>query len=309
MKQMMMVVASAALTVMMTGCGESQPKLTLNGAGASFPAPIYNVWTYAYSQSDAGAEVSYQSVGSGAGRNQIKEGTVDYAGTDDPVSAENCAAWGLIQFPLVRGPVVPIVNLPGFASGELKLSNEVLAKLFLGEITYWNDPQIVALNPGKALPALAVQVVHRSDSSGTSAIYTGYLSKVSPVWQEKVGAGANVKWPCGIGGAKNPGVCNNVAKIAGAIGYTEYTYALNAKLTVVSLPDAIGVYTMPDKSNWPILGTTYILLRQDTEPTKMAALKAYFRWCLTEGKTSAVEYHYTPLSQAEVDALLNGVLK
>ncbi len=309
MKYKTLRVASLMLAASLTAVTAQAERIQLNGAGASFPAPVYQVWTYAYTASEAGAAVNYQSVGSGAGRNQIREKTVDFAGTDDPVSPEDCKAWGLVQIPMLRGPVVPIVNLPKVKAGALKLTPKTLAKLFLGEITQWDDPQIAAENPGLKLPSLKVTVVHRADSSGTSAIFTRWLSSVSPEWKEKVGAGSSVKWPCGLGGQKNPGVCNNVAKIRGAIGYTEYTYALEAKLSVVSLPNEKGTFTRPDVTDWPILGTTYLLFRKDTPADKLAALKAYLRWCFTEGTPLAVNLHYTALSQAERDALLNGVLK
>ncbi len=300
---MLVAVASVALHA-------QAERLSLNGAGASFPAPVYQAWTYAYTEAGLGASVNYQSVGSGAGRNQIREGTVDFAGTDDPVSEADCKAWGLTQFPLLRGPVVPVVNLPKVKKGTLHLSNETLALLFLGEITQWDDPRIAADNPGVKLPKnLSVTVVHRADSSGTSAIFTRWLSAVSPKWKEQVGAGASVKWPCGLGGQKNPGVCNSVAKIRGAIGYTEYTYAREAGLSVVQLDNASGAKVDPEKSDWPILGTTYILVRNDTPAEKRAALNAYFRWCLTDGAPVATTLRYTPLSQAERDALLKGVLK
>lgn len=287
----------------------AQDRLRLTGAGASFPAPVYQVWSYGYTEGDLGAAVNYQSVGSGAGRNQIREGTVDFAGTDDPVSAADCEAWGLVQFPMLRGAVVPIVNLPRVPRGALRLSPETLAGLFLGEIKKWDDPRVQADNPGLKLPkGLRVTVVHRSDSSGTSAIFTSWLASVSPAWKARVGAGASVKWPCGLGGQKNPGVCNNVAKVRGAIGYTEWTYALEAGLSVVQLKDEAGTWVEPSSGSWPLMGTTYILLRKDTPAEKLAALKAYFRWCLTEGLGQARELHYTPLPEAEREALLKGVL-
>lgn len=301
--------ASLAVACSPSGDGASAERLTLNGAGASFPAPVYNVWTYAYTSANLGAKVNYQSVGSGAGINQIKAKTVDFAGTDSPLTPAECEEAGLIQFPILRGAVVPIVNLPGIAADRLKLDNALLADLFLGRVTRWNDARIAALNPGLKLPDLAVSVVHRSDSSGTSFVFTDYLSSVSADWKTVVGAGANVKWPTGIGGQKNPGVCNAVAKIAGAIGYTEYTYALEAKLSTVLLPDAQGAFVAADAAAWPILGTTYILVRKDTEPTKMDALKAYFRWCYEQGAGHAVRLHYAPLAAEEAARVIGSVLK
>lgn len=285
-------------------------RLTLNGAGASFPAPVYQVWTYTYTQANLGAAVNYQSIGSGAGINQIKAGTVDFAGTDSPLAEAQCKEAGLTQFPMLTGAVVPIVNLPRVKAGQLKLSNDTLARLFLGEITNWNDPRIAAENPGVRLPKdLPVTVVHRSDGSGTSFVYTSWLSSVSADWKAKVGAGANVKWPVGIGGQKNPGVCNSVAKVRGAIGYTEYTYALEAKLITVSLKDKAGAWQQPDSPAWPILGTTYILVRNDAPAAKLDALKAYFRWCFKDGASQAAALHYTPLAQEAAANVLDGALK
>lgn len=297
--------------------------LTLNGAGASFPAPVYQQWTYAYSQQGK-AKVNYQSLGSGAGLSQIKAGTVHFAGTDSPLSASEQDEAGLIQFPMLTGGVVVIINVPGVKSGALKLSRAVLADIFLGKITNWNDPAIAELNPGVRLPRnLKITVVRRSDSSGTTFIFTDYLSKISGEWKENVGAGSSVKWPVGLGGQKNPGVCNNVAKIRGSIGYTEYTYAVEAKLNCVQLENQSGAFIaptaksfaasaanadwknapglvmmltdQPGAESWPITGVTYILLRKDTPEKEKAALKDYFNWCFSEGAASAARLNYVPL--------------
>lgn len=299
--------------------------LTLNGAGASFPAPVYQLWTYAYTQTGK-AKVNYQSLGSGAGLSQIKAGTVDFAGTDNPLTIEEQAEAGLIQFPMLTGGVVVIVNVPGVKSGELKLSRAVLADIFLGKISNWNDPAIAALNPGVKLPkSLPITVVRRSDSSGTTFIFTDYLSKISGEWKDKIGAGSSVKWPVGIGGQKNPGVCNNVAKIRGGIGYTEYTYAVEAKLNCAQLENREGKFVAPAAANfaasaanadwnnapgflmmltdqpgadsWPITGVTYILLRKDTSAERREALKDYFNWCFTDGAASASRLNYVPIPE------------
>lgn len=299
--------------------------LTLNGAGASFPAPVYQLWTYAYTQTGK-AKVNYQSLGSGAGLSQIKAGTVDFAGTDNPLTIEQQAEAGLIQFPMLTGGVVVIVNVPGVKSGELKLSRAVLADIFLGKISNWNDPAIAALNPGVKLPkSLPITVVRRSDSSGTTFIFTDYLSKISGEWKDKIGAGSSVKWPVGIGGQKNPGVCNNVAKIRGGIGYTEYTYAVEAKLNCAQLENREGEFVAPAAANfaasaanadwnnapgflmmltdqpgadsWPITGVTYILLRKDTSAERREALKDYFNWCFTDGAASASRLNYVPIPE------------
>ena len=299
--------------------------LTLNGAGASFPAPVYQLWTYAYTQTGK-AKVNYQSLGSGAGLSQIKAGTVDFAGTDNPLTIEQQAEAGLIQFPMLTGGVVVIVNVPGVKSGELKLSRAVLADIFLGKISNWNDPAIAVLNPGVKLPkSLPITVVRRSDSSGTTFIFTDYLSKISGEWKDKIGAGSSVKWPVGIGGQKNPGVCNNVAKIRGGIGYTEYTYAVEAKLNCAQLENREGEFVAPAAANfaasaanadwnnapgflmmltdqpgadsWPITGVTYILLRKDTSAERREALKDYFNWCFTDGAASASRLNYVPIPE------------
>lgn len=334
-------VFASASALLLPGCGDAENAIpakkpaanaiTLNGAGASFPAPVYQLWTYAYTQTGK-ASVNYQSLGSGAGLSQIKAGTVDFAGTDSPLTAEQQAEAGLIQFPMLTGGVVVIVNVPGVKSGELKLSREVLADIFLGKITNWNDPAIAKINPGVRLPKnLKITVVRRSDSSGTTFIFTDYLSKISGEWKEKVGAGSSVKWPVGVGGQKNPGVCNNVAKIRGSIGYTEYTYALEAKLNCTQLENQSGAFIaptaksfaasaanadwknapgflmmltdQPGAESWPITGVTYVLLRKDADAGTKAALKDYFNWCFTEGASSAARLNYVPVPENVVSLI------
>lgn len=271
-------------------------RLELNGAGGSFPAPLYQKWCYAYTQAGLGAKVNYQSVGSSAGISQIKAGTVDFAGTDAPLTADACKAAGLEQFHMVSGAVVPAVNLPGVADGALTLDGATLADIYLGKVTRWNDAKIAALNPGVKLPDLKITVVHRGDGSGTTHIFTTYLSAVSPEWKERFGAATQLKWPCGIAGQKNPGVCNNVRRIKGAIGYTEYTFALESKLSVAHLA-VNGKTAAPDAADWPILGKTYILTRNDTPAEKKAALQAYFDWCFANGGETAKKLHYIPVAR------------
>jgi len=333
--------ALAASVFLSSGCGDAENAgtpnapvknaITLNGAGASFPAPVYQLWTYAYTQSGK-ATVNYQSLGSGAGLSQIKAGTVDFAGTDSPLTAEQQAETGLVQFPMLTGGVVVIVNVPGVKSGELKLSRAVLSDIFLGRITNWNDPAIAKINPGVRLPKdLKITVVRRSDSSGTTFIFTDYLSKISGEWKNAIGAGSSVKWPVGIGGQKNPGVCNNVAKSRGSIGYTEYTYAVEAKLNCVQLENRAGTFIaptaksfaasaanadwknapgflmmltdQPGAESWPITGVTYILIRKDADAGTQAALKDYFNWCFTEGASSAARLNYVPIPENVVSLI------
>lgn len=342
-KMLIGTLASALATSVFfcSGCGDAasagtpnapgKSAITLNGAGASFPAPVYQQWTYAYTQTGK-ATVNYQSLGSGAGLSQIKAGTVDFAGTDSPLTAEQQAEAGLVQFPMLTGGVVVIVNVPGVKSGELKLSREVLADIFLGKITNWNDPAIAKINPGVSLPKdLKITVVRRSDSSGTTFIFTDYLSKISGEWKNEIGAGASVKWRVGIGGQKNPGVCNNVAKIRGSIGYTEYTYAVEANLNCAQLENRAGKFLAPTAKNfaasaanadwknapgflmmltdqpgaesWPITGVTYILMRKDADAGTQAALKDYFNWCFSEGASSAARLNYVPIPENVVSLI------
>jgi phosphate transport system substrate-binding protein len=272
-------------------------RIELNGAGGSFPAPLYQKWCYAYTQSGKGAKVNYQSVGSSAGIAQIKAGTIDFAGTDAPLSDADCQAAGLEQFHMVSGAVVPAVNLPGVKSEQLVLDGATLTDIYLGKITRWNDAKIAALNPGLKLPDLKITVVHRGDGSGTTHIFTSYLTQVSSEWKERFGAATQLKWPCGIAGQKNPGVCNNVRRIKGAIGYTEYTFALESKLTVATLAGADGKGISPTAANWPILGKTYILTRKDSSAEKKAAMQAYFDWCFAEGGPTATQLHYIPVKK------------
>lgn len=285
------IALSAAAT---TAVGFSADRVELNGAGGSFPAPLYQKWCYEYTQAGLGAKVNYQSVGSSAGISQIKSGTIDFAGTDAPLSAEECEKAGLSQFHMVSGAVVPAVNLSGVANGALTLDGKTLADIYLGKITRWNDGRIAALNPGLTLPDLKITVVHRGDGSGTTHNFTTYLTAVSSEWKNRYGAATQLKWPCGIAGQKNPGVCNNVRRIKGAIGYTEYTFALESKLNVAKIA-VNGKAEVPTSATWPILGKTYILTRKDTPADKQAALKAYFDWCFEKGGPTAEKLHYIPV--------------
>ncbi len=318
--------------------GESiEAQTTINGAGASFPAPVYQNWTYSYTQSTPGVTVNYQSIGSGAGINQIRKKTVDFAGTDNPLTLEEQKKDGLQQFPMLTGGVVVIVNIPGIKNNELKLDNAAVADIYLGKITRWDDARIKALNPGLKLPGISINVVRRADSSGTSFIFTNYLSKISREWEEKVGCGPSVNWPVGIGGQKNPGVCNNVARIRGSIGYTEYTYATEAKLATVQLKTQAGEFVapgvesfsaaaanadwknapgfymvltyQPGKNSWPITGVTYILIRKDAAPGMREAMKNYFNWCFTTGAKAALDMHYVPIPKNVVALVQKTVLK
>jgi phosphate transport system substrate-binding protein len=316
--------AAAALAALSIGALNGAEQ-TINGAGASFPEPVYRIWNYKYHQV-SGVRINYQSVGSGAGINQIKSKTVDFGASDNPLKKEELEKHGLMQFPMLMGGVVVAVNLPGIENNQLKLDNETLIKIFMGEIKLWSDDAIGTLNPGITLPHLPITVVFRSDSSGTTWIFTDFLSKISEKWAKSVGADKSVNWPVGIGGQKNPGVCSNVKKIKGAIGYVEYTYALESKLPTVALKNRAGEFVNPDIKSfqtaaanadwqnapgmymeltnqpgsgaWPITGVSYILIHKNqVNSEKCAAMVKYFNWCLVEGAETAKGLQYVPMTE------------
>jgi len=278
----------------------------ISGAGATFPYPIYAKWADAYRKA-TGNGLNYQSIGSGGGIKQIMNKTVTFGASDMPLKPAELSKAALVQFPTVMGGDVPVVNIEGVKSGDLKLDGDTLAKIFLGEITSWDDPTIKKLNPNAKLPAQAIAVVHRSDGSGTTFIFTDYLSKVSADWKSKVGANTSVEWPVGIGAKGNEGVANNVAQTGGAVGYVEYAYAKQNNLTSVNMinrdgksipPSAAsfqaaavsadwekaeGFYVIltdqPGASTWPIAGATFILIPKQP-PDAEAAVEAlkFFAW-------------------------------
>ncbi|HWJ94152.1 MAG TPA: phosphate ABC transporter substrate-binding protein PstS, partial [Telluria sp.] len=238
MKQLIVSLALAAATV-------AAQAADLTGAGATFPYPIYAKWAEMYKKA-TGTGLNYQSVGSGAGIKQIKAKTVDFGASDMPLAADELNKEGLFQFPAIMGGVVLVVNLEGVAPGQLKLTGPVIADIFLGKVTKWNAPEIAALNPGVKIPAADITVVHRADSSGTSFLFTDYLSKTSPEFKQKVGAGTAVKWATGVGGKGNEGVAANVQRIKGAIGYVEWAYAKKNKMSHTQLKNRDGSFLQPD---------------------------------------------------------------
>ena len=293
------------------------------GAGATFPYPVYAKWAEAYAKK-TGVQVNYQSIGSGGGIQQIKACTVDFGASDAPLQPQELDPAGLLQFPMVMGGVVPVVNIPGVGSGALKLDGTLLADIFLGKITQWNDPRIQTLNQGLKLPAITVNVVHRSDGSGTTWIFTNYLSKLSTEWVSKVGNDKSVAWPVGIGGKGNEGVASYVQRVKGSIGYVEYAYALQNKMAHVQLrnrdgnfvhPDmktfqaaaanadwshSAGFYTVltdqPGKESWPITGASFILMhRQQVDPAKGRAILDFFDWAYHHGGPMAEQLDYVPI--------------
>ena len=229
--------------------GMVQAEMIINGAGASFPYPVYAKWAHKYHELNK-VKVNYQSIGSGGGISQIKAKTVDFGGSDDPLKADELKKDDLAQFPTLIGGVVPIINLPGITAGQITLSPAVLADIFLGKIKDWNDPAIAKLNPKVKLPSQAITIVHRADGSGTTWIFTNYLSKVSPEWQEKVGNNKSVSWPTGVGAKGNEGVANNVKQVAGSIGYVEYAYATINKIPHINLINKAGKVVTPNMASF-----------------------------------------------------------
>ncbi len=300
----------------------------ISGAGATFPYPIYSKWAAAY-KTETGDSLNYQSIGSGGGIKQIEARTVTFGATDKPLDSADLEKNGLIQWPQVIGGIVPVINLDGIASGSIALDGPTLAKIFLGEIKTWDDAAIAKLNPGVKLPSTAIAVVHRADGSGTTFNFTDYLSKVSPDWKAKVGSATAVQWPAGIGAKGNEGVANNVIQTKGAIGYVEYAYALQNKLTYTKLINSAGktvapetpsfqaaaanadwahapgfhliLTNQPGDASWPITAATFILLPK--QPKDEAAAKAalkFFGWAFDKGGPAAEALDYIPIPAAVV---------
>jgi len=316
---------AAASALMMAGAAQAAD---ITGAGATFPYPIYAKWAEAYKKiSNVG--LNYQSIGSSGGVRQIKAKTVTFGGTDAPLKGDELDKEGMVQFPTVLGGVVPVINLDGFKPGELRVTGEVLAEMFSGTISNWNDPKLAKLNPGKTLPNQAITVVHRADGSGTTFIFTDYLSEVSKYWKDKVGKGAAVKWPAAssVGGKGNEGVAANVSRVKGSIGYVEYAYAKKNKIPHLQLQNRDGQYVNPDDEtfaaaavgadwfgtpgmgislvdqkgakSWPITGATFVLMYKNPadKAASQEALK-FFDWAFKNGKQMAAELDYVALPDA-----------
>jgi phosphate transport system substrate-binding protein len=301
----------------------------ITGAGSTFAAPIYTKWADAYAKS-GGGNVNYQGIGSSGGIKQIVAKTVDFAGSDAPLKDDELEKQGLFQFPTVIGGVIPVINLPGIAAGEVTLSGEVLGDIYLGKITKWNDPAIVALNPKVKLPATDIAVVRRADGSGTSFIWTNYLSKVNAEWKSKVGEGATVNWPTGLGGKGNDGVAVSVQRTPGAIGYVEYAYVKQNKMTYVDLKNAAGNVVAPDASTfkaaaagadwsksfyqiltnesgkdaWPVVGATFVLVHTTEEkPAQGTETLKFFDWAFKNGQPAAESLDYVTLPDSVVSEI------
>ena len=314
--------AAAALALSVITIPAAAQEVT--GAGASFPAPLYARWAADYNKA-TGVRINYQSVGSGAGLKQIRGKTVDFGASDMPLKDDELQKDGLLQFPTVIGGVVPVINISGIQPGQMKLTGPVLADIYLGKITKWNDPAIVKLNPGVKLPDAPIAPVRRADGSGTTFIFTNYLSKVSEEWKTKVGEGTAVNWPTGAGGKGNEGVSSFVQRLPNSIGYVEYAYAKQNKMTHVDMQNAAGNFVAPNddafmaaaagadwsksfyqiltnqpgKDSWPITGATFIMMhaKQDKPDAAAAALK-FFDWSYKNGDKTAEELAYVPMPDA-----------
>ncbi|NLJ62625.1 MAG: phosphate ABC transporter substrate-binding protein PstS [Alcaligenaceae bacterium] len=309
----------------------SAQAVNVTGAGASFPYPIYAKWAAAYNK-ETGKQVNYQSIGSGGGQQQIIAKTVDFGASDDPMKGEALEKDNLLQFPAVIGGTVPVVNIDGIEPGQLKLSGPVLADIFLGKITKWNDEAIQKLNPDLKLPANSIVVVHRSDGSGTTFGWTNYLSKVSTDWKEKVGEGKAVKWPTGQGGKGNEGVAAYVRQLKDSIGYVEYAYAKQNKLSWTQLQNKDGQFVQPSQEtfaaaaanadwnsapgmgviltdepgsdSWPVTSATFILMHKvQDKPENAKAVLNFFNWAFDKGADMASELDYVPLPSEVTDQI------
>ena len=296
--------------------------LDVTGAGATFVYPLMSKWAATYQETHK-VRINYQSIGSGGGIKQIQAKTVAFGATDKPLNSEELKKDNLIQFPIVNGGVVPVVNIPGIAANTLKLDGELIAQIFMGKITKWNAPEIMALNKDLKLPAMDITVVRRSDGSGTSFIWTNYLSKVSEAWKTSVGEGTAVQWPVGVGGKGNEGVASYVQRIEGSIGYVEFAYAEQNKMSFTQVKNSAGIFVTPSlesfqaaaegaewakaqdffliltnapgKKSWPIAGSTFALMQRDQLDSEIGkATLDFFRWAYKNGPAAARELDYVP---------------
>jgi phosphate transport system substrate-binding protein len=319
------VLASLAVATVLIFSGSAlQAEEMLNGAGATFPYPVYSAWANEYNKI-TGMKLNYQSIGSGGGIKQITERTVDFGASDKPLKPEELAKDNLLQFPAVIGGVVPVINIPGIKAGELRLDADAVCKIYMGEIKNWNDPKIKGMNPKLNLPTSEITVVHRSDGSGTTAIFSDYLSDVCPAWKDKVGAGTSVSWPVGIGGKGNEGVANYVQQQKNSIGYVEFAYAKQNNLSHTVLKNHAGTFVEPSfesfedaaatasfdpakhfylwlndapgKKAWPIAGATFILLAKEKKDSNMKVVK-FYEWAFKNGDGKAMELIYVPLPKS-----------
>ncbi len=329
--------AVAALSIATASFAPAALAADITGAGATFPYPIYAKWAEAY-KAKTGNGLNYQSIGSSGGAKQIKAKTVDFGATDNPAKFDDLQADGLVQFPAIIGGVVPVINVEGIKPGQIKLDGQILADIFQGKITKWNDKRIADLNPGVKIPGSDITVVHRADGSGTTAIFTDYLAKVSADWKSAVGAGAAVKWPAAssVGGKGNEGVAANVSRVKNSIGYVEYAYAKKNNMTHVLLKNQAGQFVAPDDEtfaaaaagtdwakipgmgtfitnaagakSWPITGASFILMyKSPSNKANAAEVLKFFDFAFKEGKKMAADLDYVPMPDATTDFIRKNV--
>jgi phosphate transport system substrate-binding protein len=328
LKSLKTTLAALALTAAL---GANAQAAEITGAGASFVFPVMSKWSADYNAA-TGHRINYQSIGSGGGIAQMKANTVDFGSTDAPLTPADLAASNLIQFPSVMGGIVPVVNIAGVAPGQMKFTGPLLADIYLGKVTNWNDPAIAALNPGLTLPNQRITVVHRSDGSGTTFNWVNYLSKVSPEWKEKVGEGTSVRWPVGVGGKGNEGVTAYVKQIKGSIGYIELSYALTNKVAYGAVQNAAGNFVLPSdetiqaaaasaewaksedfflivtnapgENSWPITATNFMLMsKKPKNPENSKAAREFFTWVYDSGSQQATDLGYVPLPAPLVEQI------
>ncbi len=321
--------AAMVLVSMMGAATAAEAATTINGAGATFPYPVYSKWAHAYNK-ETGVRFNYQAIGSGGGIKQIKARTVDFGASDAPLKPKALDKAGLMQFPMIMGGVVPVVNIKGIGANQLTLSGDVLADIYLGKITKWNDARIQTLNAGIALPDRAIAVVHRADGSGTTWIFTNYLTKVSADWAKNIGNSKAVSWPTGLGGKGNQGVAAFVSKVPGAIGYVEYAYALQNHMTSVLLKNkdgnavaptaenfqaaaagadwanAKGYYMVltnqPGAKSWPITGASFILMyKSQKNPATAKEVLKFYDWSYKHGGDMAIKLDYVPMPEKVIE--------
>ncbi len=337
------ILLALPLAVLVAGCNQSgKPESTsgITGAGSTFVYPVLSAWAADY-RKQAGVNINYQSIGSGGGIAQVKAGTVDFGASDKPLPPEDLATSGLAQFPLVIGGVVPVVNVGGIGAGKLRLTGPLLADIYIGKVKSWNDPAIARLNPGLALPAADISVVHRSDGSGTTFNWVHYLSQVSAAWKSGPGEGASVAWPTGVGGKGNEGVAAYVKQIPNSIGYVEYAYVLQNKMAYTLLQNAAGNFVAPsaetfanaaESADWknakdfdlvmtnapganayPVTATTFILMpKKPGNPAKSKAALEFFKYALDKGQAQARKLDYVPLPGAlvaQVESYISASIK
>ena len=338
MRKFAIAAAFAAMTLAPLASTTTAQAADITGAGATFPFPIYAKWAEAY-KAASGVGLNYQSIGSGGGIRQIRAKTVDFGATDAPVKGEELTRDGILQFPMVMGGVVPALNVQGIGQRGLRLTGPLLGDIFLGNVKKWNDPKIVALNPGVTLPDASINVVYRSDGSGTTFVWTEYLSMVSDEWKTKIGTNTSVQWPVGVGGRGNEGVSGTVRQIANSIGYVEYAYAKQNNLSYALVQNKAGNFPVPDDSSfqaaaaaadwssapgfgislnnqpaaqaWPIVSATFILMyAKPADPAKSTAALKFFDWAFTNGDKLALDLEYVPMPapvKAQVRAAWKGI--